>query len=49
MLTLIWGKTFTKAFKRTVKKHPNFRQDTERALRLLTSDPFNSELETHKL
>ncbi|MDP3013729.1 MAG: type II toxin-antitoxin system mRNA interferase toxin, RelE/StbE family [Candidatus Subteraquimicrobiales bacterium] len=49
MRTLIWGKTFVKAFKRTVKKHPTVREDIEYTLRLLAEDPFASKLETHKL
>ena len=29
MRTLIWGKTFARAFKRTVKKYPGLRKDIE--------------------
>ncbi|PIP13819.1 MAG: type II toxin-antitoxin system mRNA interferase toxin, RelE/StbE family [bacterium (Candidatus Stahlbacteria) CG23_combo_of_CG06-09_8_20_14_all_40_9] len=49
MRTLIWGKTFTRAFKRTVKKYPTLSQDIEETLRLLVKDPFAPQLETHKL
>lgn len=49
MRTLIWGKTFERAFKRTVKKQPMLSKDIEETLRLLSKDPFNSQLETHKL
>lgn len=49
MRTLIWGKTFVRAFKRTVKKHPNLIKDIEKTLRILTIDPFTPQLETHKL
>jgi len=49
MRTLIWGKTFIKAFKRTVKKYPTLSQDIEETLRLLVKDPFAPQLETHKL
>jgi addiction module RelE/StbE family toxin len=49
MRTLIWGPTFVRAFKRTVKKHPLLKQDVEDTLRLLGEDPFASKLETHKL
>lgn len=49
MRTLIWGKTFVRAFKRTTKKHPNLRKDIEKTLRLLVKDPFEPQLETHKL
>lgn len=48
-MTLIWGNTFIKAFKRTVKKHPSLKQDIETTLKLLTLNPFAQELETHKL
>lgn len=49
MRTLIWGKTFVRVFKRTIKKHPSLSKDIEKALRLLVKDPFVSQLETHKL
>jgi addiction module RelE/StbE family toxin len=49
MRTLIWGKTFVRAFKRTIKKHPNLGKDIEKTLRLLVKDPFAPQLETHKL
>jgi len=49
MRTLIWGQTFIRAYKRAVKKHPNLIRDVEKTLRLLTGDPFNPQLETHKL
>ena len=49
MRTLIWGQTFIKAYKRAAKKHPNLIRDIEKTLRLLTNDPFNPQLETHKL
>lgn len=49
MRTLIWGKTFIRAFKRTIKRHPTFKSNIEETLRLLAKEPFNSQLETHKL
>ena len=49
MRTLVWGKTFVRAYKRTVKKRPTVRKDIEDALRLLVEDPFAPKLETHKL
>ena len=49
MRTLIWGKTFLRAFKRTVKKHPELRHDIEGTLRLLAKDPFDARMATHKL
>jgi addiction module RelE/StbE family toxin len=49
MRTLIWSKTFIKAFKHTVKKYPTLNRDIEETLRLLVEDPFAPQLETHKL
>lgn len=49
MRTLIWGKTFVRAFKRTANKHPNLSKDVEKTLRLLIEEPFAPQLETHKL
>jgi len=49
MRTLVWGKTFLRAFKRTVKKHPELRNDIEETLRLLAKDPFDARIATHKL
>lgn len=49
MRTLIWGKAFARAFRRTVKKHPDLREDIEKSLKLLAKDPFAPQLETHKL
>jgi hypothetical protein len=33
MLTLIWGNSFIKAYKRSIKKHPNLRLDIEKVLK----------------
>jgi len=49
MRTLIWGKTFVRAFKRTIKRHPTLIKDIENTLRLLAKDPFVPQLGTHKL
>ncbi|MCK4325266.1 type II toxin-antitoxin system mRNA interferase toxin, RelE/StbE family [bacterium] len=49
MRTLIWGKTFKRAFKRTIKKHPDLKEGIEETLKTLTKDPFVPRLETHKL
>jgi mRNA-degrading endonuclease YafQ of YafQ-DinJ toxin-antitoxin module len=49
MRTLIWGKAFVRAFKRTAKKYPGLRKDIEKSLKLLAKDPFAPQLETHKL
>lgn len=49
MRTLVWGKSFVKAFKRVVKKHPHLRDDIEDTLGLLAENPFAPALATHKL
>ena len=49
MRTLIWGKAFVRAMKRTSQKYPSLRQEIEDTLRLLQENPFASQLETHKL
>ncbi len=49
MRKLIWSKTFIRAFKRVMKKHPYLREDIEDTLRLLVQDPFAPQIETHKL
>jgi len=49
MRTLIWSKTFVRALRRTIKKHPTIKQDIEETLKLLTKDPFTPQLKTHKL
>ncbi|HHT9146106.1 MAG: type II toxin-antitoxin system mRNA interferase toxin, RelE/StbE family [Candidatus Brocadiaceae bacterium] len=49
MRTLIWSNTFIRAFKKIIRKKPNWRQDIENTLRLLVNDPFAIQLETHKL
>ncbi len=49
MRTLIWGKTFLRALKRTMRKYPTLKQDIEETLRLLEENPFALQLATHKL
>ncbi|PIU67986.1 MAG: type II toxin-antitoxin system mRNA interferase toxin, RelE/StbE family [Armatimonadetes bacterium CG07_land_8_20_14_0_80_40_9] len=49
MRTIIWSNTFIRAFKRVIRKYPDLQKDIENALTLLTQDPFNPHLETHKL
>ena len=48
MRTLIWGSTFVRALKRTVRKYPTRKQDIEETLRLLQENPFAPPLATHK-
>jgi len=48
MKILIWIKTFVRAFKRAIKKYPTLSKDIEKILEILTKDPFDPQLETHK-
>lgn len=49
MRTIIWGKTFARAYKRTLKRYPSLSKDIEDTLRLLAKEPFAPQLETHEL
>ena len=49
MRSLIWGKTFVRAFQRAAKKYPAFKREIEDTLRLLQENPFAPQLATHKL
>ena len=45
----MWGNTFVRALKRTVRKYPTLQQDIEETLKLLQTNPFALQLATHKL
>ncbi len=49
MRTLVWGSSFRRAWKRTLRRQPRFRQALEDTLRLLAEDPFAPSLASHKL
>ena len=49
MRTLIWGRSFIRAFKRRVKRTPKLRKAIEETLHLLADDPFTPRLASHKL
>jgi addiction module RelE/StbE family toxin len=49
MRRLIWGKAFTRAVRKTLKKNPQLRTDIHETLRQLAKDPFETKLSTHKL
>ena len=49
MRKLIWGKTFIRAFNRTIKKYPMLSKDIEETLKVLVEETFAPQLETHKL
>jgi len=46
---LVWSAGFIRKFKRLTKKNPQMRSHVEKVLQLLTEDPFDSSLRTHKL
>lgn len=49
MRTLLLAKTFERAHKRAIKKHPFLRNNIEATLALLKQNPFDPALGTHKL
>ena len=49
MRKLIWGNIFVRAFKKTVKKHPELKEEIIAFLKLLEIDCFAPQLMTHKL
>lgn len=49
MRKLIWGNTFVRSFKRTVKKPPELKENIIAFLKLLEIDCFALQLMTHKL
>lgn len=49
MRNLVWSAGFVGKFKRLIKKNPQLRSQFEKVLQLLTEDPFDSSLLTHKL
>ncbi len=49
MITLIWGTSFKRAFKRIVRKNPQLEEKILTVLELLGNDPFTNSLKSHKL
>lgn len=49
MKNLVWSAGFVRKFKRLINKNPQMRSPVENVLHLLSEDPFNSSLHTHKL
>ena len=49
MIKLIWDKSFTRAFKKAVKKNPAIKEKFQEALELFVNSPFHPLLGTHKL
>jgi addiction module RelE/StbE family toxin len=49
MSRLVWSKTFVRAYKKAIQRHPGLAADIEETLRKLVHDPFDPRLRTHKL
>lgn len=49
MRPLIWSQTFKRAFRRMRERRPELRKELEASLAMLTANPFDPKLETHKL
>lgn len=49
MRRLVWSNTFRRALRRTLRRHPQLRDEIEGTLKLLEEDPFTPRLATHKL
>ena len=48
-MKIAWTPKSLRAFKRIIRKKPNFRALIEQTLRQLAEDPFHPSLHTHKL
>jgi mRNA-degrading endonuclease YafQ of YafQ-DinJ toxin-antitoxin module len=49
VIKLVWYKSFTRAFKKTIRKNPELKDKLQEALGIFVSDPFHPILGTHKL
>ena len=49
MRTLVWSASFTRAFKRMIRRQPGLRAKVESTLRQLAREPFHPSLHSHKL
>ncbi len=49
MRTLIWSRSFVRAYKKAVRRNPRLREVIEETLHLLAEDPFKPRLAAHKL
>ena len=49
MKTVVWDKSFKRAFKRTVRKNPKLEEKIFAVLELLANEPFTQSLKAHKL
>jgi addiction module RelE/StbE family toxin len=49
MRTLVWSGAFKRAFRRMAERRPKLRKELEQTLAMMVENPFNPQLETHKL
>lgn len=49
MRVLAWSSSFTRAFRRVIRRRPGLRPTIEHTLRQLAEDPFHPSLHSHKL
>lgn len=49
MIELIWYKSFTRDFKKIIKKMPEIKEQLREALELFVNHPYHPFLGTHKL
>lgn len=49
MIELVWYKSFTRDFKKIIKKNPDLKEKLQKALELFVNDPYHPLLGTHKL
>ena len=49
MINLVWGSSFKRAYRRTVKSRPDLKSKISDCLEALAADPFHPSLRTHKL
>ena len=49
MIPLVFSSSFKRAFKNSIKRRPDLKPKIEDKLKLLSADPYNPILRTHKL
>ncbi|MGD1703373.1 type II toxin-antitoxin system YafQ family toxin [Dapis sp. BLCC M229] len=49
MMKIVWDNRFKRAFRKLIKKKPEFQERIINALYLLGNDPFTPSLKSHKL
>ena len=49
MIELIWGTSFKRAYKKSVKSNPGIENKFWKLISFFEKDPFHSTLKTHKL